>query len=167
MEAIVTHKINDMKTFDEQLNFVLAQSYGLVTRMEQQKLYRSTRFNLSISELKLLDAVYRNREDGAFVGVIAQELYITPSSVTIAVNRLEKKGFVTRKRSKSDARQVLIELTEEGVRAARIHRRFHRSLANTIKKDITEEEQQILIKCIERMNEFIGKRIISDEQKNK
>ena len=160
-------KTSDMKSFDEQLNFVLAQSYGLVTRMEQKRLYRSTSFNLSISELKLLDAVYRNSEEGAFVGVIAQELYITPSSVTIAVNRLEKKGFVTRRRSTSDARQVLVELTDEGVRAARIHRRFHRSLANTIKKDITEEEQQILIKCIERMNEFIGKRIISDELKNK
>ncbi len=160
----MSHKINDMKSFDEQLNFVLSQSYSLVTRMEQQKLYKSKRFNLSISELKLLDAVYRNQEEGAFVGVIAQELYITPSSVTIAVNRLEKKGFVTRRRSSVDARQVLVELTEEGERASKIHRRFHRNLANTIKKDITEEEQQILIKCIERMNEFIVGRIDKREQ---
>lgn len=159
--------INEMKTFDEQLNFVLSQSYGLVSRMEQQKLYQSTRFNLSISELKLLDAVYRNMSEGAYVGVIAQELYITPSSVTIAVNRLEKKGFVTRRRSTADARQVMIELTEEGARAARIHRRFHRNLANTIKKDITEEEQKILIKCIERMNEFIIGRICKKESHNK
>lgn len=157
-------KITDLKSFDEQLNFVLSQSYGLITSLEQQKLYRSKRFNLSISELKLLDAVYRNMEEGASVGVIAQELYITPSSVTIAVNRLEKKGFVTRRRSTKDARQVLIELTEDGIRAAKIHRRFHRNLANTIKKDISEEEQQILIKCIERMNEFIIGRLDNDNK---
>lgn len=163
----MAHNINDLKSFDEQLNFVLAQSYGLVTRMEQQKLYQSKRFNLSISELKLLDAVYRNTEEGAFVGVVAQELYITPSSVTVAVKRLEAKGFVTRRRSTTDARQVLIDLTDDGIRAAKIHRRFHRNLANTIKKDITEEEQQILIKCIERMNEFIVKRIDKREQSKK
>jgi UDP-3-O-[3-hydroxymyristoyl] glucosamine N-acyltransferase len=104
---------------------------------------------IDVRRFRRVNAVYRNLPE-----------------LQYAVNRLEKKGFVTRRRSTSDARQVLIELTEEGIRAAKIHRRFHRSLANTIKKDITEEEQQILIKCIERMNEFIINRI-EDKEGNK
>lgn len=146
-------------SFDEQLNFVLSQSYGLITAMEKQSLNRSKRFNLSLSELKTLDVISRGKENGRMIGDIALDMYVTASTATIAVTRLAKKGMVYKERGKADARQVYVKLTEKGSHAVRVHKRFHRNLANSISKDITEDERRMLIKCIYRMNEFMEKRI--------
>lgn len=149
---------NSLHTFDEKLNFVLSRSYNLITSMEQSSLSKSKRFNLTISELKMLEVIHRY-PDGGLIGAIANDLYITPSSVTIAINCLEKKGYVVRKRGKIDGRQVFVHLTEPGYHAVRIHKRFHRNFATAIAKDITEQEKEVLIKCIERMNTFMAERM--------
>lgn len=54
----------------------------------------SKRFNLSVSELSMLEVINKSPVTGKVVGDIANELMITPSSVTIAVNRLEKKDML-------------------------------------------------------------------------
>lgn len=153
----------NLETFDEQLNFVLSRSYNLISRMEQQQLSKSKRFNLSISELKMLEVIGRY-PDGGMIGEIAHALYITPSTVTISINRLVKKGYVIRKRGKIDGRQVFVHLTEKGRQATRIHKRFHRNFANSIAKDISTEEKEMLIKCISRMNEYMADRVKRAEE---
>lgn len=150
--------IGALTTFDEQLNFVLSRSYNLIARMEQSMLSRSKRFNLSISELKMLEVIHRY-PDGAMIGQIANDLYITPSSVTTAVNCLENKNHVSRRRGRDDGRKVFVNLTDSGKHAVRIHKRFHRNFANAISKDITNDEKEVLLKCIERMNDFMADRI--------
>ena len=96
--------------FCDRLNFVLEQSYSLFSRVEQNTLMRSKRFNLSISELHLIEVINKNPIRGRLIGDIAGELMITPSSVTIAVNKLVKKGLC-RQEKKSGGRKA-------GVRAA-------------------------------------------------
>ncbi|MDR0914730.1 MAG: MarR family transcriptional regulator [Oscillospiraceae bacterium] len=149
--------VKNLKTFDEQLNFVLTQSYGLISNIEQSTLMKSKRFKLSLNELKLLYVVSCH-SDGLTMTQLAEHLFITPSSVTIAVKCLEKKGYCLRERAKDDARRVFIRLTKEGEHAARIHRRFHRNFANVISKDLTEVEKAALIKCINNMNQFVIER---------
>ena len=158
-------KIKEIDNFDEQLNFVLSQSYGLISRIEKHSLSKSKRFKLSISELNMLESINGGGENGRLIGNIAQDLYITPSTVTIGVNRLEKKGYVQRKRGTDDGRHVFVQLTDSGRHAVRIHKRFHKSFANSISKDITEEERDMLIRCIARMNSFIAERIKKVEEK--
>lgn len=84
--------------FCDRLNFVLEQSYSLFSRVEQNTLMRSKRFNLSISELHLIEVINKNPIRGRLIGDIAGELMITPSSVTIAVNKLVKKGYAVKKK---------------------------------------------------------------------
>ena len=93
------------------------------------------------------------------IGDIATELMITPSSVTIAVNRLEKKGYVARHRSEIDGRQVYVNLTERGRHADRIHKRFRKNMAKDILCDMSETEKRTLVKCMERMNAFLKNKI--------
>lgn len=160
-----TEENKKLEDFDEQLNFVLSQSYGLISRIEKHSLSKSKRFKMSLSELNMLESISEGGERGRLIGNIAQDLYITPSTVTIGVNRLEKKGYVTRKRGIDDGRHVYVHLTETGRHAVRIHKRFHKSFAKSISKDITDEERAMLIKCIDRMNEFIAERIKKVEEK--
>lgn len=48
------------------------------------------------------------------VNAIGEKVLLTSGSITTAVQRLEKKGLVTRERSQDDARVVLVHLTEAG-----------------------------------------------------
>ncbi|HHZ05338.1 MAG TPA: MarR family transcriptional regulator [Clostridiales bacterium] len=149
--------------FCERLNDVITDSYSLFNRVEQNMLTKSKRINLSISELHMLEVINKCPIRGKMIGEIASELMITPSSVTIAVNRLEKKGYVVRKKSLEDGRQVYVNLTDKGRHADRIHKRFHKNMARSISDGMTLEEKNILLSCIDRMNIFLTSRLKKEE----
>lgn len=52
--------------------------------------------------------------DGQSVGAIAQRLSLESSTITPLVKRLESAGLLTRLRSQSDERQVVVSLTANG-----------------------------------------------------
>jgi DNA-binding MarR family transcriptional regulator len=47
---------------------------------------------------------------------LAEHMGVTPGTMSIHVDRLERTGFVSRQRSRNDGRQVELRLTEDGVR---------------------------------------------------
>ena len=151
--------------FNKKFNDTLSTSYVLLNRFEQNMFNSSKRFNLSVSELSMLEVINKSPVTGKMVGDIATELMITPSSVTIAVNRLEKKGYVARHKSETDGRQVYVNLTERGRHADRIHKRFRKNMAKDILCDMKESEKCTLIKCMERMNKFLTNKINSANNK--
>ena len=53
-------------------------------------------------------------KDGLTITGIANRLALDPSTITPAVKRLEAAGFVVRRRSASDERQVEVSLTAKG-----------------------------------------------------
>jgi DNA-binding MarR family transcriptional regulator len=50
------------------------------------------------------------------VSDLAAHMGVTPGTMSIHVDRLERMGFVSRRRSEVDGRQVELRLTEDGVR---------------------------------------------------
>jgi DNA-binding MarR family transcriptional regulator len=51
-------------------------------------------------------------------GELSKKMYLHPSTISGVVDRLEKKGYVTRVRDHEDRRVVKVELTYEGRRLA-------------------------------------------------
>lgn len=47
-------------------------------------------------------------------GELAKEIFLTQATVTSILDRLEKKGLISRERGKEDKRKVWINLTSEG-----------------------------------------------------
>lgn len=148
-----------LDSFDRQLNTVFSKSFSLLQKIERNMLLKSKKLNLSIAELNLLEVINKKPLEGRLIGEIAAELYITPSSVTIAINKLEKKGFVTRTRGEDDGRRVYVHLTESGRHADRIHKRFHKSMARSLATGLSDEEISTLLKCMNKMNDFLEDRV--------
>ena len=145
--------------FCKKFNDNLSLSYVLFNRVEQNVFNSSKRFNLSISELSMLEVINKSPIHGKMIGDIAGELMITPSSVTIAVNRLERKGYVFRKKSETDGRQVFVNLTEKGRHADRIYKRFRKNMARDILKGMSDCEKLMLIECVDIMNDYLLSKI--------
>ncbi len=59
-----------------------------------------------------------------------------------------------RKRSEEDRRIVQIKLTKKGKLAYRIHDKFHSDMIKATIDGLTEEEERVLIKSLDKLNKF-------------
>ena len=85
---------------------------------------------------------------------IARELSVTVGTLTIAMNSLVKKGYVVRERGQEDRRVVYISLSDRGRKAFEHHARFHREMIDGVTGDLSEEEMQVLVKALSRLDDW-------------
>ncbi|HIS68133.1 MAG TPA: MarR family transcriptional regulator [Candidatus Gallacutalibacter stercoravium] len=149
--------------FYEELSDALEGVYDLLDKVESTMISTQT-LNLSINEIHLLEAIGQGEEAGTPVGGVAERLSITPASVTVAVNKLEKKGYVTKSKSQADARVVYVRLTPKGMSVNRVHRRFHRNMAAGIAEGMTPQEQEVLLRVLGKMNRFLQEKVTQYER---
>ena len=88
------------------------------------------------------------------VNAIGPKVYLNPGSVSVAVDRLYNKGFVSRAECTKDRRVRTVSLTEEGRRMFVPLFRRHTALIKRAFQDVSVEELQE----IELVLKKIGKR---------
>lgn len=98
----------------------------------------------SLSDYAVLEVLLHR---GALpVNAIGEKVLLTSGSITTAVHRLEKKGLVRRVRSESDARVVLVHLTDAGRECIEAAFAVHaRNLDELFEKFSPEERQQFSV----------------------
>lgn len=138
------------------LNEVLVELFNDILEIEERSLRTGPLSDLSITELHTIDAIgmYEKRT----MGEIAQKLDITVGTLTTAINKLIKKGYVERHRIEEDRRVVLVNVTKKGKLAYRLHQKFHSDMINETISGLSEEEEKILISALERLNSYFEKK---------
>ena len=136
----------------ERLNSLLVQLFNDILQIEEKSLKNGPLSDLSVTELHTIEAIgmYKERT----MTEVAQDLKITVGTLTTAINKLIKKGYVDRKRIEEDRRVVLIHLTKKGKLAYRLHEKFHNDMINETISGLKEDEEEILISSLERLNVF-------------
>lgn len=143
-----------MEQFSQVLNDLLMEIYHNVLRLEEVTLKRDARLQLSIAEMHLIECVGKASDSGCTVSELADSLDITRPSATVAVNKMEKKGYVTKIASKSDGRVVHVHLTREGKKVDAYHRYYHRNMIRELSKSFSEEEKRCLMEAVRKLNNF-------------
>ena len=95
--------------------------------------------------------------EGVSVRKLAQRLSVTAATVTAAVNRLVRKGYVERVPSQEDRRKVLLHLTKSGRKAVRAHDLFHARMIDSILDGMDADEEAALLRSVRRIKEFFDK----------
>ncbi len=152
--------------FSTQLNNILMATYHSILKIEEQSL-KNTLPDLSVNEMHLLETIGKTHGNGRTVSGIAEELGITQPSVTAAVNKLVKKGYVERWRSEEDGRVVYIYLTKKGNSAYALHSYFHENMVRSVVRELTEEEKAHLLKGMVRLNAFFQQAAAAAEEKRR
>lgn len=75
------------------------------------------------------------------VSTIGEKVLLTSGSITTAVQRMEKKGYVYRERSEGDARVVLVHLTDAGRELIREAFTAHAANLDQLFEEFSEEER--------------------------
>ena len=87
-----------MKPLEEQLNDLIVDAYRSILKVEETILKRTDSIDLSINEMHMLEAVGKGKNKPKTISEIAEDLGITLPSVTVAINKLVKKGYVEKLR---------------------------------------------------------------------
>ena len=79
--------------------------------------------------------------------------------MTIAVNKLVKKGYVEKIRSEQDGRQVFVKLTKLGRKVNAGHLYFHENMVRNVSEDLSEEEKEVLVRAMKNLNKFFKRKL--------
>ncbi len=135
------------------LNELLVNLFNHVMDLEGKAVITEEYKDITNNDMHIIEAI--GVEEPRNMSVIAHRMSVTVSTLTTNMNGLEKKGYIRRERSLEDKRVVYVLLTEKGKKAFYHHRDFHKKMIRAIVKDLTEEEMEVLYRCLKNLNGFL------------
>ena len=131
------------------LNRLLVQFFKYIMEIEERKLITDEFREITYNDMHIIEAI--GLDQPKKMSEIAKIMSVTTGTLTKAVNSLERKGYVKRRRSEQDKRVVNMMLTKRGELAYRHHERFHQDMIACILEHVSEEESQVLRRSLERL----------------
>ncbi|MDO4745328.1 MAG: nitronate monooxygenase [Bacillota bacterium] len=136
----------------KKVNEILVNLFNMVLELEEKAVNESSFKDLSITEVHTLVAIGKGRP--RTMTHVANLLGINVSTLTTAINKLVKKGYVERLRDEEDRRIVRIHLTKEGVEAVEAHEDFHELMITEALSHIPAEQLPKFISSMDNINNF-------------
>lgn len=133
------------------INELLVEVFNHILTIEEDMLKKAG-VELSMTEVHVLEAIKNSKQPT--MTKVSERLRVTIGTLTTSVNTLVKKGFVTRKRGTDDRRMVFLNLTKDALSVLEIHDKFHDQMIDSIFKDLKVEEDEVLIKSLENVNNY-------------
>ena len=135
----------------EVINDVLVHLFNEIMELEEQAIITEEYKDITNNDMHIIEAV--GIEEPRTMSTISKSLGVTMGTLTVGINGLVKKGYVTRKRGEKDRRIVYASLADKGI-AYRHHENFHKDMIENITKDLTKEEAEVLTKTFIRLEDF-------------
>ena len=126
---------------------VLAKAFRALTAHAGESLNLS-RTGLGDSDFRVLEALLH--KGPLPVNTIGPKVWLTPGSISVAVDRLEKKTLVTRKNT-DDRRVRLVELTSKGRTVITKISREHAAAMEEAAGVLSKEERLILLRLLKKL----------------
>lgn len=135
-------------TLEEQLVSLL----DYIQEMESKVIVTGDYRDISCSNFHIIHAIGNGEPET--VTEVARKRNITVGTVNVAMNALEKKGYIVRIRSEEDRRCVLVSLTRKGHAAYEHHMEFHRKMIEFVISDLDHQDKKVLEKLWNRLMHY-------------
>ena len=140
----------------EELDELLSGTFNSILRIEERSLDNRLTHGPTITEVHTIVAVGLHERNP--MNVVAARLGVTLATLTTAVAKLVRKGFIERSRFEDDRRVVLVSLTKKGRQVLRAHNLFHHQMIDEALADLTEEEERVLAEALAKVRAFFDAR---------
>lgn len=84
---------------------------------------------------------------------LAAKMGVTTGTLTVTVDRLEKRGLVARAPNESDRRSVMVELTDSGRAVFEEHHKLHLTLTREMAASLDEDEARALARTLRKLTQ--------------
>lgn len=146
-----------MDAFETSLNEVLVDTFNSILKYEEQSLRSISDTPVTVSEAHMLEAI--GKLDEASVSQIAALLGVSIPTVTVALKKLEIKGFITKVQSEEDARRVHVRLSQSGKGINKAHQYFHHRMVRHISREFGSEEKEVLLSAVKKLDNFFKEKV--------
>lgn len=85
---------------------------------------------------------------------ISSEMRITTARTAAVLNNLENKGLINRAIDRHDRRQILVELTKDGEKAAEERQKEYIEITKKILESLGEEDAKELVRIMKKLMEL-------------
>lgn len=110
--------------------------------------------DLCLSDFAMLEVLLHK---GALpINEVGQRVMLTSGSISTAVDRLQRRGFVLRKPYSKDGRVTLVDLTEEGQKLIERSFRQHELYMEAVMGALSSGERATLLPLLRKMGRFAG-----------
>lgn len=137
----------------ELINSYLVAVFNDILTIEESELQKSQFQDISIKEMHTIEAI--GLHDERTSSEVAKRLSVTVGTLTVAINNLEKKGYVERIRTPEDRRVVRLKLTNRGRLFYRVHQHFHKKMVEAALNDMSIDEKKAVVKGLRNLHEFL------------
>ncbi len=147
-----------MTAFENNLNDILVDTFNYILKYEESSLKTIADIPVTVTEAHMIEAISK-KDGGSSVSDIASDLSIALPTATVAVKKLQNKGFVSKVPCSDDGRRFIVSLTELGKKVDKAHRIFHRMMVRNISKQFSENEKIILLAAINKLSTFFKDKV--------
>ena len=136
----------------QSINNFLVDIWGRINKIEERSLTAGLGDNISITEIHLIEKI--GLMQPSRMSAVAQAVGVTLATLTVACDKLEAKGLVSRSRDAADKRVVNISLTARGQAIYAYHQQFHERMIQAALRDLSPEETTILTESLQKLQTF-------------
>lgn len=140
-----------MENVKETLNELLVDLFNHILVLEEKNL-QDRGIILSMTEVHTLENIQKSKTKT--MSDVARLQLITQGTLTVAVNRLQKKGFVSRLQDDQDKRIIRLSLTAKALDVLAIHDKFHEEMIDSFISDLKIDQDVALITSLRRIMEY-------------
>lgn len=132
----------------------LVEDFLVLWRLLRRSTHPAFRGEITLEQYWLLRLLRQTQGDGLSISELAVRTGVGQSSITTACQRLEKAGFVSRKRDERDERVVRVSLTDEGMAQIEQWRRAKRTALADLLAPLDVSERKTLEQLMRRVVEL-------------
>ena len=140
------------------LGHLLAQVCRLVGRRRRMKLES---IGLHHGQGMILYRLWQN--DGVAQSELARALHITPPTASSTLQRMERDGWVRRRRDEADQRIVRVYLTDKAGRLHEEARASFRELDQEMRAMLTDQEHETLRQSLLKVHGYLARADVEDK----
>ena len=109
-------------------------------------------------ELRVLSYLYVRHGEDVLPGDLSASFSLSTARITAMLNKLEKKGMITREISEKDRRKINVSLTPEGLRLFREKHQVGIEILTSLLAELGERDARELIRIFDRIIEITERR---------
>jgi len=148
-----------MDDFEKSLNHVLVDTFNMILKFEESSLKKIASVPVTITEAHMIEVIGAQENEETTVSGVASMLNVSMPTATVAIKKLESKGFIKKEPCAKDGRRTIISLTDAGKKVNRAHQLFHRRMVKNISSQFPEAEKDLLFRAITKLSEFFKEKV--------
>jgi len=150
-----------MDNFEKGLNDVLVDTFNMILKYEESSLKKIVNDPVTITEAHMIEVIGMNEDKMITASEIAYLMNVSAPTATVALKKLESKGFINKAPCAKDGRRTIISLTDKGRRVNKAHNLFHKRMVKNISSEFQEEEKEVLYRAVGKLSAFFKEKVDS------